>query len=139
MKIAEYSAIALPFSISRGKVVETTDVSKIWRDRVFLAVGTLQGERVLRSDFGSTLPKHSFDATSKVSSVANEEIFAIFTNQFPALILEEVTTKVDTNDGNYYINILYTLPNQTQDTVRVGVAAIDGDSQIREVNLLGNY
>jgi phage baseplate assembly protein W len=139
MQPAEYSAIELPFSISRGKVAATTDVSKIWRDRVFLAVGTLQGERVLRSDFGSTLPKHSFDGTSRVSSVADEEISAIFVNQFPALILEEVTTRVDTNDGNYHIEILYTLPNQTQDTVRVGVAAIDGDLQIREVNLLGNY
>jgi phage baseplate assembly protein W len=139
MRPAEFSAIALPFSISRGTVVATTDVSKIWRDRVFLAVGTLQGERVLRSDFGSSLPKHSFDGTSRISSVANEEVSAIFTNQFPALILENVETRADENDGNFYIDITYILPNQTQDTVRVGVAAIDGDSQIREVNSLGNF
>ena len=135
MEIREQSAIALPFSISRGKVVATTDASKIWRDKVSFAIGTMKGERVLRSSYGSTLPARAFDTSSSVSAASSDEIQNIFRQQFPSLVLERVTTDVETEPGKVYIDVSYILPDQTRDAVRVGVAQINGNSMIREITL----
>ena len=135
MEIREQSAISLPFSISRGKVVATTDVSKIWRDKVSFAIGTMKGERVLRSSYGSTLPARAFDTSSSVATAVADEIQNIFRQQFPSLVLERVTADVETEPGKVYVDISYVLPNQTRDAVRVGVAQISGNSLIREIIL----
>lgn len=135
MEIRQQSAIALPFSISRGKVVATTDLPKIWRDKVSFAIGTMKGERVLRSSYGSTIPARAFDTSSSVSATSFDEVQNIFRQQFPSLVLERVTTDVETEPGTVYVDVSYVLPNQTRDAVRVGVAQISGNSIIRETTL----
>lgn len=135
LQITQQTAIALPFSISRGKVTASTDTPTIWQDKVSFAVGTMKGERVLRSSYGSTIPSRGFDSSSSVSAAIYEEVKGIFNQQFPSLVLTGVTTDVSTEPGTVYVNISYILPDQTQDAVRVGIARIQGNSLIRETTL----
>ena len=72
-------AISLPFSIdSYGNVASTKDQSKIWADRVRSVVGTTVGERLMRPDFGTSIPFATFSGRELVAEITRQELFASF-------------------------------------------------------------
>ena len=127
------TAISLPFRLdARGNIVKTSESAKIWADRVRSAVGTLRGERLFQSNYGSDIPRHTMDPMNTIEDLVYEDIAAVFTLQLPHLRLYDVITNVDTDSGAVEVEILYELP--TEETVRtqIGFASVNGAGPVSE-------
>jgi phage baseplate assembly protein W len=128
-------AVSLPFSIdSYGNVASTKDQSKIWADKVRTVVGTVVGERIMRPDFGTNIPYATFNGKELVAEITRQELFASFIKFLPALTLQTVEVTVS-EDSYVYADVTYTLPNQEEVTMMVGIAYLSGNAPIYEESL----
>lgn len=105
-------AISLPFRLdSFGNISSSSDVEKIWADRVKSVIGTALGERVMRPSFGCGLPNNLLDVIANVPGYADGQIQAAFLEWLPNVeflgteVLEDLS-----EDGTLRLNVLYQLP-----------------------------
>ena len=128
-------AISLPFRISPdGNIAFTTDQSRIWADRVKSGLGTIIGERVLRSDFGSEIPMLALDTTTSLTDSITEQINTLFNALFPTLVLSGVSVELEETNGYANITVEYTLPNQDRLVTQIGTAILSGNLPLYEEN-----
>lgn len=133
-KLSE-TAIKLPFSFgANGAVKTTTEQTEIWADRVHGAIGTVVGERVMHSDFGTSIPLAEWDTTSVMTETIIEEVSSMFNVAFPTLTWTNITTDVDAYTNVVSAEIEYTLPNQDGVSTEVGIATISKNTLLTEVN-----
>lgn len=133
-KVTE-AAISLPFAIDdRGNVVKTTAQNKIWADRITGALGTTIGTRLMRSGYGVEINNYFLDTVDAFTTEIESEVQRIFTSTFPTLTLNTVTPIFDESSSVLTVNIEFSLPDLTDQTVEVGISGIDGASILREVN-----
>lgn len=131
-----YSAISLPFSINAtGQVTATTDERKIWADRVLSVLGTNIDERIFRPGFGTDIISSFFTNADSISTAVDREISRAFVKFLPDLIFVESTYLYDDFSGLVQIEVVYTLPNNNQDTVVLGSIYINKNAVINEVIL----
>lgn len=129
------NAISLPFRFdSTGNVAHVTDQPHIWADRVKSAVGTIAGERVMRSEFGTDIALMHFDTTFDVEETIKDKVSALFGTTFPTLVLDDVTVFNNEVTNTVEVTVVYLLPNQETVTTQVGVATLAGTQQIYEEN-----
>jgi phage baseplate assembly protein W len=122
-------AVSLPFTIGpTGRVMETSDQSKIWQDRVRSVIGTSLGERVMRYSYGSTLYREVFDNQTEIAEKIRGIVFDAFTNHIEVLELEDVTTSFDETAGSMAVTIFYRLPNNELNTLTVNSVVANSDS-----------
>lgn len=134
-RVAEF-AISLPFRIDDfGSIANTSSQISIWADRVRSAVGTTLTERVMRPEFGTTIPESLFESIESMEGIITPQISSVFENLLPTLTLDDVTISYDESSNTITAEVLYTLPNREQTSVSIGVAYIDGNTPIQE-NLL---
>lgn len=127
------AAISLPFRLdARGNIVKTTDTTKIWADRVRSAIGTLRGERLFQSNYGSDVPRHTMDPIRTIEDLVYEDVASVFTIQLPLLRLNDVITTVDTESGTLNVEILYQLPTEESVTTQIGFASVSGAGPVSE-------
>lgn len=128
-------AISLPFRFdSTGNVAKSTDQTHIWADRVRSAVGTISGERVMRSEFGSDIALISFDTVFSIEESVKDKVSALFSTTFPTLVLEDVSVFNNEVTNTVEVTVVYLLPNQERITTQVGVATLTGTLPIYEEN-----
>ena len=128
-------AISLPFRVSPdGNIAFTTDQSRIWADRVKSGLGTILGERIMRSDFGSEVPTLVLDTFSALDEIISSEITSLFANFFPTLVLSGVSVELDETNAYANITVEYTLPNQDRLVTQIGTAILSGNLPIYEEN-----
>lgn len=111
-------AISLPFRLdSFGNVSTTTELPKIWGDRVRTVIGTPIGERVMRPTFGCGLPNNLLDVVANVPGYADGQIQAAFLEWLPSVEFSgtEVSEEA-TDNGTISLNVLYQIPNYEQTT-----------------------
>ena len=126
-------AIALPFSInSFGRVTDTTEMSKIWADRVRSVIGTALRERVMLPDFGTDIPSSVFETTEEADSQIQTEVIRAFYEQLSALTLDEVTSTFDEFTGVMNVDITYALPNDEVINTSIGLVSLAGTAPIYE-------
>jgi phage baseplate assembly protein W len=122
-------AIALPFSInSFGRVTDTTEMSKIWADRVRSVIGTALRERVMLPD----IPSSVFETTEEADSQIQTEVIRAFNEQLSALTLDEVTSTFDEFTGVMNVDITYALPNDEVINTSIGLVSLAGTAPIYE-------
>lgn len=129
-------AIAFPFTIDEfGNIGKTDNVSKIWADRVRAVIGTTFGERVMRTEFGTSLEKGVFETRSAMETLAVEEVTDAFKNQLPSLTLGDVTLSYDDVYNTLSVDVTYSLPSRAIETTSatVGSVFISGNNQAKEV------
>jgi phage baseplate assembly protein W len=130
------SAMSYPLSFDvRGNVVMTTSQDKIWADRVFLAISTTVGERVMRPAYGISGATSLFDSQSVTEEQLQRDISSLFASEFNLLTLQEVSISFDKASATATANITYTLPNQTEATSAIGLVYINGINPPYEENL----
>ena len=126
-------SIAFPFSIDRfGNISTTTDQRKIWADRVRSAVGTALTQRVMRPEFGTAVPQLLFDSVEVVREALEAEINLVFANYLSVLSFEELSIEYDDRQNVLSVDIRYSLPDNTEESVTIGVATLNGNQIIRE-------
>ena len=113
----------MPFSFSAtGGVNTTTDLAKIWSDRVFATIGTRPGERVMNLKYGSFMQDYVFENVNVAALEVRNEITAVFSRYLTALTLNEVDVTVDYSDSGDQVivaSISYTLPTKQKDSIQV--------------------
>lgn len=109
-------SISLPFRLdSYGRVATSTDLSKIWQDRVRTVIATAVGERVMRPTFGSSLPANLFDAVVMAPGFADGNLRAAFLEWLPGIEYEgSELVEVEGGDGSFALNVFYRIPKFEQ-------------------------
>ena len=120
------SAITLPFGFdSSGKVSHTSNIAKIWQDRVALVVMTRLGERIMRPGFGSDVPSVAFENMDTAIILCNQSITTAFSTHLPSLTLTDVIFEVDPIDFYLIADIRYRYsPTSPTDTVKLKTAIL---------------
>lgn len=126
-------SISLPFRIDEfGKVATTSNLPKIYADRVRSVIGTALGERVLRPDFGTAIPNGMFEDTEVLEDLVNNEIRAAFSRQLPGLSFLNVVINFDDKDNVISVEVEYVLPDGKEVSTVVGIANLFGDNILSE-------
>jgi hypothetical protein len=134
-KVSE-AAISFPFRIDgQGNVAKTTSQELIWSDRVKGAVGTIRGQRLFRSTYGTGISAAYMDTINEMATAIEEEIIRVFTAEFPTLTLDTVRVEFKEEANILDVDIQYQLPNQQSTQTKVGLAYINKNDIIQEVNL----
>jgi phage baseplate assembly protein W len=129
-------ALSLPFTFdSTGNIATTLDQSKIWQDKVRSAVGTILGERVMRSNFGSDVSFSQFDTVGEIQKTIEENVSALFSSTFPTLEVKDVLAEYNVSSEELVVSVEYMLPNQDEVKTQVGIATISGTQPLYEENL----
>lgn len=125
--LVQEKAISLPFRFdARGNIVTTTDLTKIWGDRVTAALGTLKNERLFMPNYGSEIPLHTMDPIRTVEELVYQDVADVFATYLPLLKLKDVVTTVNSNEGTVAIEVFYELPTQENVTTQIGFATLNG-------------
>lgn len=107
-------AISLPFRLdSFGNVATSTDLPKIWGDKVKTVVATALGERIMRNDFGCSLPNNLFDIAVDAPGFADGQIQAAFLAWLPEVDFVR-TDLEETESGTVSLNVVYRIPKFDQ-------------------------
>jgi len=129
------AAIALPFRFTAaGNVQIETTQSAIWADRVKSALGTIQGQRLLYSDFGTNIPATAWDTRSVMQETLADAINSMFLSLFPTLILDDVNIFSEDSSNTIYADVTYRLPNQETIRTQTGIATLSGIYPLYEEN-----
>jgi hypothetical protein len=120
------TAITLPFGFdSSGMVSHTSNIAKIWQDRVALVVMTRLGERIMRPGFGSDVPSVAFENIDTAITLCNQSITTAFSTHLPNLTLTDVVFQVDPIDFYLIADIRYRYsPTSPTDTVKLKTAIL---------------
>jgi len=131
-------AISLPFSFdSTGKVATTTDMKKMWQDRIVLMVMTSLTERVMRPTYGTNVKLAALNNADSVGTFVQQEINAAFSYWFPTLTLTGLDAAVDPTDGYLYITMSYKYgASSTTETLsfKSGLFSRSGDVIVEVIN-----
>ena len=120
------SAISLPFQFdSSGMVGHTSNISKIWQDRVALVIMTRLGERIMRPGFGSEVPGVAFENIDTAITLCRQSITSAFSSHLPNLTLTDIIFQVDPIDFYLVADIRYRYsPTSPTDTVKLKTAIL---------------
>lgn len=130
------AAIALPFTVSpTGGILSTTDVRKVWADRVLSVVGTALDERIMRPGYGADIPSLLFKNVDNIQEDVDREVTKAFSLYLESLNFLESLVNLDEVTNTLEIEIMYTLPDETQDRVVLGSISILDNTIIDEVIL----
>lgn len=110
-------SISLPFRLDGyGRVAVTTDIKKIFADRVRTVISTYPGERVMRPTFGTFLPDDLFGDAESTESFISADVQDAFALWLPDLQFEDVEViEKDGPNGSVEVRINYTAPNVVSD------------------------
>lgn len=132
------SAISLPFSISaEGGIAYTTDLAKIWQDRVVLMVMTKLNERVMRPTFGTNASAVAFQNINDAMTLMRQSIAYGFTQWLNGLTLASVNGYIDPVDNNLTIEVFYNInsSNLSQSvTIKTAILSRSGDIILEVTN-----
>jgi hypothetical protein len=134
-------AISLPFAIGAdGSINSTSSTEQIWSDRVTSAVMTRKGERIRRSQFGTSVGAVSLGTLGAAKDELSKEIADIFRVVLPPLTLIEVSADSREGSATLDLGISYRLPSQQEledggETLTLaGFAAVtDGGTSYEEI------
>ena len=105
--------ISLPFRFDGyGNIASTTDIRRIWADRVRGVVATSLGERLMRPSFGTPTPVHLFRNTDGIESVLDVDIAAAFAKWLPGLTYQGL--EFDDAGSEVIVEVLYSIPETAQ-------------------------
>lgn len=129
MEFIAEAAISYPFSFDvRGNVLTAASQDALWKDRVFLAVSTSLGERVMRPTYGIGSADELFDGQTAADERLRRDITSLFSESFPLLVLREIVTSYDEKLATLSIDISYTLPNQEEVSTSIGLVNVNGNN-----------
>ena len=107
--------ISFPFRFDGfGKVATTSDMPRIWADRVRSVISTYPGERIMRSGYGTALPDDLFDSVSKAPEFIDIQVANAFSEWLPEVSLKGVTF-VGSGENDIEMQVNYSVPTQDND------------------------
>jgi phage baseplate assembly protein W len=127
------TTLAFPFKISpKGTVSTINDQEAIWSNKVKSVVGTLIKERVMMPSFGTRFNEVLWNTEKFAKTNVVTFIEHAFITWLPNLNLEEVVVSDVDTSGQITISISYSLPNEQNSMVSIGIIGISGTQQATE-------
>ena len=123
-------AMTLPFTIGSNGVGKTSDVSKIWKDRVYGVVLTSLNERVMNPSFGTQVKAALFSNVNDAINSVRQSVEVGFSKWLTPLTLNSVEGYLDSSDGNLNIEILYSIPGTIDEqsvTLKTAILSRSGE------------
>ncbi len=123
-------AMTLPFTIGSNGVGKTSDVSKIWKDRVYGVVLTSLNERVMNPSFGTQVKAALFSNVNDAINSVRQSVEVGFSSWLTPLTLNSVRGYLDSSDGNLNIEILYSIPGTIDEqsvTLKTAILSRSGE------------
>ena len=125
------TAISLPFNFDEsGSIATTTELGKIWEDRVIITVMTGLGSRVMRPTFGSDVNKVVWENINDALTLIKQSISAAFSRWLTDLELISVSGYIDPTDGYLVAQVKYNLRTQDLTTtlnIKTAILSRSGD------------
>lgn len=105
-------AISLPFRIDGyGRVATTSDMYKVYADRVRSLVSTHRGERVMLPGYGANVVRGLFDTLGTVPELMDIEVSAAFSDWLPELTYKGIDLVAeDAPNGETRVAVNYEVP-----------------------------
>lgn len=115
-------AISLPFRVDGyGRIASTTDLPRIWADRVRSVMATALGERLMRPSFGTPTPVHLFRGTDSIETVLDVDVASAFQKWLPDLQYEGLDFYADPANGSIEVSIRYSIPDRASSQNSVNI------------------
>lgn len=104
-------AVSQPFRFDGyGKVVMTTDPSKVYADRAKAAITTPLGTRIMRPSYGSSTPLQLFANTEDAGITIESSISETFNKWLPDLRYNGVVVTEDPENAELLLTVNYSTP-----------------------------
>ena len=123
-------AMTLPFTIGANGIGKTSDMSKIWRDRVYGVVLTSLNERVMNPSFGTQVKAALFLNVNDAVDSIRQSVEIGFSSWLTPLTLNSVAGYLDSSDGNLNIEVLYSIPGTIDEqsvTLKTAILSRSGE------------
>lgn len=125
------SAISLPFGFNEfGEVSYSTDPRKIWQDRVYTAILTQTGERLMRPGYGTSFLDASFENEQIAAEICIKAASTAFSTHLKELELVRTTPIFNPDTSTMELSIVYKLPSGEPDTVTLTTAILSRSGDI---------
>lgn len=135
--MAYNEAITLPFTIGPNGINKTTDISKIWKDRVYGVVLTSLNERVMSPNFGTGVKAALFLNIDDALVSIKESVQIGFSKWLSTLTLNSVVGSLDPSEGNLNVQILYSIPGTIDEqsvSLKTAILSRSGDVLLEVTN-----
>ena len=124
-------AISLPFGFNEsGGISFTTDVKKIWQDRVVMVVMTSLGERVMQPSFGSDAKLATFEPIENAQVAIQQAIAVAFSRWLTQLSLTAVESTFDETEETLNVEVTYNYGAALDDTVTIKTAILNRSGEV---------
>ena len=124
-------AISLPFGFNEsGGISFTTDVKKIWQDRVAMVVMTSLGERVMQPSFGSDAKLATFEPIENAQVAIQQAVNVAFSRWLPQLSLTAVESYFDEAETTLNVEVTYNYGAALDDTVTIKTAILNRSGDV---------
>jgi phage baseplate assembly protein W len=124
-------AISLPFGFNEsGGISFTTDIKKIWQDRVVMVVMTSLGERVMQPSFGSDAKLATFEPIENAQVAIQQAVAVAFSRWLPQLSLTAVESTFDETEEALNVEVTYNYGAALDDTVTIKTAILNRSGEV---------
>ena len=121
-------AIEHPFRFDPlGKIITTSDVNKIYVDRLMTILSTQIYQRVMMPNYGTDLVRAMYESGQIYSDAVKEAITRAVSKFLPALSIVSVKVGEVDYTGTSVVEILVSFPDGTIDTVAVNSKTLLND------------
>lgn len=121
-------AISYPFTISpTGKVVATSDISKIYQDRALTLVSSLVNQRFMRPGYGVDFGRGLYENMNSYVDGLDSALRSALATWLPELTVIDLEILNLNNDGVVEVNLNLSLPNDTNVSLSYKTTIISAD------------
>lgn len=125
------NAISFPYTMDVfGNTTATTDVTKIYLDRLLTLLSTNIGQRPILQDYGTDLMRALFENENNLENAVNQAVKEAVSRWIPQMSIEKITVGTVDQEGHADVVISVVLPNDTIASVNISTATFGADGSI---------
>lgn len=113
-------AIAYPFRFDTfGRATVTQDPAKIYLDRLYTLLSTPAGSRPMNPTYGTNVHRALYENGGDERTAIQVAIQTAINTWLPILVLESVEITEPNQDGEMFVSVVVSFPDQTTGTIQV--------------------
>ena len=125
------TAISYPYNIDAYGVVKySTDINKIYTDRVLTLLSTNVGQRPMLQDYGTDLAGALFENQGNFQAAVNQAIRQAIARWIPDIDISDIKIGDIGQDGHADVTVTLTLPTSTLTSLTVSTSSFNADGTI---------
>lgn len=124
-------AIEHPFRFDPlGRVITTSDINKIYLDKLMTVLSTQVYQRVMIPNYGTDMARAMYESGQIYSNAVKDAVSKAVARFLPALSIVSVTVGDIDYDGTSVVEILVSFPDGTVNTVAVNSRNLLNDGTV---------